>query len=170
MSLASRFRAQKPLRTLAVSHSSTLRGYPCKSCQSRVALQATPALCCNSQPYVHTAALPAPLAAKQPLVLPVLFVAPRKLPFKAVCHGLATRDGTTSGAPKDEPQTLQSRPRVLPYKGTQTDTQLSADAIVGRTKHPCRQMTPRAMDKAVALFAVMTMTRRQGRVECCAPS
>lgn len=34
---------------------------PCSSCQSRVALQATPVLCCNSQPYVHTAVAPAPL-------------------------------------------------------------------------------------------------------------
>ncbi|KAF2449349.1 hypothetical protein P171DRAFT_517069 [Karstenula rhodostoma CBS 690.94] len=40
-------------------------------------LQATPVLPCNTQPYVHTAALPAPLAAKQPLCLPLCPSAPR---------------------------------------------------------------------------------------------
>jgi hypothetical protein len=146
--LASRLRAQKPLRIPAVSHPSALGGNPCASCQSRVALQATPALPCNSQPYVHTAALPAPLAAKQPLCLPFASAAPRKLSSSAACGRLATRDGTASGPRYDEPHAVRPGSQAC-----EANAPPSADAIAGRTKQSRRVVTARGMGRAVACFA-----------------
>lgn len=129
MGLASRFRAQKPLRTLAVSQSSALARPPCASCQSRVALQATPALPCNTAlctstpPHCRLHSLPNsryayPFGPSRRANSPRALLEP--------CDRLATRGGSRSGPRHDEPPAARN-PRSP-----------SADAIVGRIQHPPR--------------------------------
>ncbi|KAL5450745.1 hypothetical protein PMIN06_006475 [Paraphaeosphaeria minitans] len=101
---------------------------------SRGSLQATPALPCNTQPYVHTAALPAPLAAKQPLCLPLWSVSPhelsstlaRELDATILRHAAEVLPGPAMTT-DDLPATQAPSP-APPHT---TNPHPSADAIVG---------------------------------------